>query len=259
MTVLEYPVFVILPSLRNLSAIAFGRDGPEMEPLSPSAVAVYFSSGFGGITFTADSWTVLRYFTMKAAFPCSTYIVSTSPFEKWTARRNGGNFTIGSYQDFCLFHVSDAATTVTGTYDLDSGDELYYQYSGSAETSKSYRKTGSIAVTSELFTVLYWHSADAAHSKSIAVQLASRASSLPYRRGRGVGRSRSPIVLEEYAEDNGPEVDKKISAGAVAGMVIGSLAGVALAIGVVVLCLRRGVCRREEECVYLYTGVADGM
>jgi hypothetical protein len=79
-----------------------------------ATIAVYFSSAIGGITFTSDSRALLQFFTMKMTFSCSGYFVSTSPFEKWTASRSGGDFTIGSYQDLCLFHVSDAATTVTG-------------------------------------------------------------------------------------------------------------------------------------------------
>jgi hypothetical protein len=79
--------------------------------------------------------------------------------------------------------------------------------------------------------------------------------------GRGAGKSRDPIVLEASVEDGRDQGGKNISAGAVVGIAIGGLAVLALTIGAIVFCVRCRGCRlgKEEECVYLYTGVADGM
>jgi K+-transporting ATPase c subunit len=144
----------------------------------------------------------LEYFTIRSSFSCARCFVSSSPFERWSATEADGNFTIGGSEDVCLFHVSDALTTVTGSYNIgESFDRLYYQHSGLQSTTQSYTGSGTISDMSEYLTVFYWHSEADTAAKSITVHLSSSLLSLPRRRCEGSGTGPDPIILYDGNSD----------------------------------------------------------
>jgi hypothetical protein len=118
MSVSGYPIFVIIPSISDLSAIVYDSNNVSSRSFAAptKAFAVYFSESCGHITFTASSRTALKYFAMKLSFPCRNYHLSSSPNVEWTGTRSEGNFTIGNSQDICFLHVSDNVTDVTVNY-----------------------------------------------------------------------------------------------------------------------------------------------
>jgi hypothetical protein len=84
--VVLHPIFAVFPNMTDLSASVYDSDGGLAGRFTiPTFVfAVYFSLAGGQIVFAAKAKTMLAHVTAFTSWICRSYVVSSSPNERWS-------------------------------------------------------------------------------------------------------------------------------------------------------------------------------